>query len=165
MKADTLPGINGRELGIQRTSHWKTSLGKSQSHLHRDGCLLCHGLVNTVELHVMVQVIHWALKQTSKSQARYTSRWRVTKGTRQPGPIQKLEKLLWRCSLPELTTLVILTRGLWLNPRWGFSQIDLSDIPKGQYIHSAVHLACCMLCGLYHTPSAWTHFTLCHYSS
>lgn len=35
---------------------------EAMSHLERDGSFLGHGLIDTIEFHVVVQIIHWTLK-------------------------------------------------------------------------------------------------------
>lgn len=85
----------------------------------------------------------------------------MIKGTKQPGPIRKLEKLFCRHQLwPALTDLSILTSGLQFNPRRGFSQIDHSTIPKGQCIHSGVHWLCHTAHSTDYKASTCPHFTL-----
>ena len=35
---------------------------EAMSHLQRDGGFLGHGLIDTIEFHIVVQIIHWTLK-------------------------------------------------------------------------------------------------------
>lgn len=66
MRHKATPLQQARDQVLIATQAAENTGTQSASHLHSYGCLLCHRLINSIELHIMVQVIHWALKQTAK---------------------------------------------------------------------------------------------------